>query len=464
MQRFSLERKKTVFTYLFDVTAITSSLLAFFVLFKLLGWQNISDVHFLLTALFFGLTLPLSHLSLGLYECKIRENARNVFRRTILSAGLTFFAFELVNAFVGIATHNLTFLFGLIVATLSQTIWRHFVIHEGCIFSVTRTVVFVGAGERAEFIARRMRRSVDRKHFSTLSFLPINGATNLLKEKETIIDVDKYETPWHALKALNPDVVVLANQVGEPLDVDTLLKMKINGTEIVEIEDFVESELGQIPVGKMKSEWLLLTSGFNLNKKFYEHLNTFINIFLSVLVLSLTWPLMLAAMIAIYFDDGRKDKASFFYKQVRVGLNGEHFEIIKFRSMGKNAEANGAQWATKNDMRVTRVGHYLRKYRIDELPQLFNVLKGEMCFVGPRPERPEFVDELAKDIPFFHYRHCVKPGLTGWAQINYPYGASVNDSFEKLKFDLYYVKHRSFLLDIYSLLRTVEIVLFGKGR
>jgi lipopolysaccharide/colanic/teichoic acid biosynthesis glycosyltransferase len=173
---------------------------------------------------------------------------------------------------------------------------------------------------------------------------------------------------------------------------------------------------------------------------------------------------MLFAAIAIYFDDGRRDKASCFYKQVRVGEGHRPFEIIKFRSMRVNAEKNGAQWAVENDMRVTRVGHYLRKYRIDELPQLLNVLRGEMCFVGPRPERPVFVDKLAENIPFFNYRHCVKPGLTGWAQVNYPYGSTEKDSFEKLKFDLYYIKHRSFLLDLFVLLRTVEIVLFGRGR
>ena len=172
----------------------------------------------------------------------------------------------------------------------------------------------------------------------------------------------------------------------------------------------------------------------------------------------------LATMLAIYFDDGRRDKAGFLYKQIRVGENGKHFEIIKFRSMGKDAEKNGAQWASANDVRVTRVGKYLRKYRLDELPQLINVLRGDMCFVGPRPERPVFVDELAAQIPMFHYRHCVKPGLTGWAQVEYPYGASTNDSFEKLKFDLYYIKHRSFLLDLFVLIRTVEVVLFGRGR
>jgi lipopolysaccharide/colanic/teichoic acid biosynthesis glycosyltransferase len=153
-----------------------------------------------------------------------------------------------------------------------------------------------------------------------------------------------------------------------------------------------------------------------------------------------------------------------FYKQERVGKDGKLFNILKFRSMRPDAEKDGAKWATKNDNRVTGIGNFIRKYRIDELPQLLNVIKGEMSFIGPRPERPQFVQQLIKEVPYYNQRHNVKPGLAGWAQLNYPYGASVNDSLEKLKFDLYYVKHQSLLLDILILIRTVEVVLFGKGR
>jgi lipopolysaccharide/colanic/teichoic acid biosynthesis glycosyltransferase len=155
---------------------------------------------------------------------------------------------------------------------------------------------------------------------------------------------------------------------------------------------------------------------------------------------------------------------SVFYKQERIGKDGKPFNIIKFRSMRPDAEKDGAKWASKNDNRVTSVGAFIRKYRIDELPQLLNVVKGEMSFIGPRPERPEFVAKLIEEVPYYAERHNVKPGLAGWAQLNYPYGASVKDSLEKLKFDLYYVKHQSLLLDILILIRTVEVVLFGKGR
>ena len=173
---------------------------------------------------------------------------------------------------------------------------------------------------------------------------------------------------------------------------------------------------------------------------------------------------MLLTAVCIYLDDGFKTGTSVLYKQERVGLNGKLFRIMKFRSMRPDAEKDGAKWASKDDDRVTRIGHFIRKYRIDELPQLFNVFRGEMAFIGPRPERPEFVEQLVREIPYYNQRHNVKPGLAGWAQLNYPYGASVTDSMEKLKFDLYYVKHQSLLLDLLILIRTTEVVLFGRGR
>ena len=183
---------------------------------------------------------------------------------------------------------------------------------------------------------------------------------------------------------------------------------------------------------------------------------------MACIVLLVLWPVMLITALAIKFEEGIR--APIFYYQDRVGLDGRVFQIIKFRSMRTDAEAEGAVWAVTNDTRTTRIGNFIRKYRIDELPQIYNVLCGDMGFVGPRPERPEFVQDLIRAIPYYNERHNVKPGLTGWAQLKYPYGASEEDSQEKLKYDLYYIKHRSFLLDLNILLRTVEIVLFGKGR
>jgi exopolysaccharide biosynthesis polyprenyl glycosylphosphotransferase len=181
-----------------------------------------------------------------------------------------------------------------------------------------------------------------------------------------------------------------------------------------------------------------------------------------VTILLLSWPLMLLVALAIRIESGGEGPVMFH--QVRVGLNGKPFRVHKFRSMHTDAEADGvARWATENDSRITRVGHFIRKTRLDELPQVFNVLRGEMSLVGPRPERPEFVEQLEREIPFYAERHRVKPGLTGWAQLSFAYGATVEDARSKLEFDLYYVKNASAFLDLIILLETVEVVLWGKG-
>jgi lipopolysaccharide/colanic/teichoic acid biosynthesis glycosyltransferase len=177
-------------------------------------------------------------------------------------------------------------------------------------------------------------------------------------------------------------------------------------------------------------------------------------------LLLVAFPLMVLTAVAILLEDG----GPIFYRQTRVGMLGRHFELLKFRSMTKDAEKDGAaRWATHNDTRVTKVGALIRKLRMDELPQLFNIIWGDMRLVGPRPERPEFVTALSERIPYYHERHCVKPGLTGWAQLCYPYGSSERDALEKLQFDLYYVKKQSLLFDFMILLQTVEVVLWGKG-
>jgi lipopolysaccharide/colanic/teichoic acid biosynthesis glycosyltransferase len=178
-------------------------------------------------------------------------------------------------------------------------------------------------------------------------------------------------------------------------------------------------------------------------------------------MLLLALPFVALAVIGIKLEDGLG--APVLYRQRRVGRHGEIFDVLKFRSMGLDAEQGGAQYATKNDPRVTRVGGVMRKARIDELPQLLNVLRGDMSFVGPRPERPEFVSQLEERIPYYRERHTVKPGITGWAQLCYPYGSSEKDAVEKLQYDLYYVKNRSLLFDLAILMQTVEVVLWGKG-
>lgn len=468
MNNTSSKLKKSLLFFFFDALSFTLSFLIAEKLSAALNWYRYSHDDLLISIILMVIMMSVSHLSVGLHETKLRENIRGAFRRSVLSGGLVFLAFQVIATIFDIGTHNITIVSALIGCSALQAYWRYWAISQGHFYLTRNRILILGAGKRASFLPRRMRRDLDRKHFTIRGFLPVSARCDLVLDNEQIIDFEEKESVADRLNFLREkgavDVVVIALDKDEELPVEALLDMKMDGIEIVELEDFVEAELGQLAVEHMRPEWLLKSEGFNFNKVFFNKCNYFLNASLAFLMLLFVWPLMLVAVVAIYFDDGRRDKAGFLYKQIRVGKDNKPFEIIKFRSMGKDAEKNGAQWAVTNDMRVTRVGKYLRKYRVDELPQLLNVLRGDMHFVGPRPERPQFVDELNKEIPFFSYRHCVKPGLTGWAQINYPYGASNKDSLEKLKFDLYYIKHHSFLLDIYVLIRTVEIVLFGKGR
>ena len=245
---------------------------------------------------------------------------------------------------------------------------------------------------------------------------------------------------------------------GYPLD--ELLDCKLAGIRVSEDISFLERETGRLDVRSLSPGWLVFTDGFRYSPV-RDAIERMFDILASSMLLLVTWPLMLLAAAAIKLEDGLR--APLIYSQERVGYGGEVFSVRKFRSMRVDAEKDGAQWAQKNDSRVTRVGGFMRKSRIDELPQILNVLVGDMSFVGPRPERPEFVEDLAKQIPYFKERHRMKPGITGWAQISYRYGASIQDAEEKLKYDLYYIKNHGLLFDLFILVRTVEIVLLGAG-
>ena len=241
---------------------------------------------------------------------------------------------------------------------------------------------------------------------------------------------------------------------------ETLLQAKLHGQMIVDVRSFCEHMVHRLPVSQISSEWLLTEEGFSLNTRgSLRRMKRVLDLCAAFILLVCTSPIMLLAALAVRFES----PGPVIYSQRRVGLFGKTFTVFKFRSMRNDAEKNGAVWATKSAPRVTKVGKFIRKTRIDELPQLWNVLKGEMSLIGPRPERPEFVEELEKEIPFYSLRHAVKPGVTGWAQVCYPYGSSVDDSRRKLEYDLYYAKNMSLLLDIKIVLKTIGVILFPKG-
>ncbi|MCC5859504.1 MAG: TIGR03013 family PEP-CTERM/XrtA system glycosyltransferase [Ectothiorhodospiraceae bacterium] len=269
------------------------------------------------------------------------------------------------------------------------------------------------------------------------------------------------ESLWEFADRQDIDEIIVGvrERRGGGLPIDELLQCKLHGIRITDISSFFERERGQVRLESLNSSWLVFGDGFRQN--FWRNLvkRTF-DITASALVLILALPIMLITALLIRFTMG----SPVFYWQERVGRDGRTFHICKFRSMRNDAEIDGqARWASADDDRITPVGRVIRKLRIDELPQIFNVFRGEMSFVGPRPERPQFVDELTQQIPFYQVRHSVRPGITGWAQVRYPYGASVDDAREKLQYDIYYVKNRSLFLDLTIMMQTVEVVLWGRG-
>jgi sugar transferase (PEP-CTERM system associated) len=223
---------------------------------------------------------------------------------------------------------------------------------------------------------------------------------------------------------------------------------------------FFERQTGRINIEALNPSSMVFADGI-IQAVLKSYLHRFLDLVISLTVLILTVPVMLLAALLIWLESGCR--GPILYRQTRVGRDGKLFRILKFRSMSVDAEKSGARWAVQDDTRITVVGGFLRKSRIDELPQLINVLKGDMSFVGPRPERPEFVEELANEIPFYDLRHRVNPGITGWAQICYPYGASKEDAKDKLEYDLYYIKNYSLFLDLMILIQTAQVILWGKG-
>ncbi|WP_445426535.1 TIGR03013 family XrtA/PEP-CTERM system glycosyltransferase [Alishewanella sp. HL-SH06] len=415
----------------------------------------------------FTFSTMLCTLSLGLYDHKLRETSSGIVKRVFLTQcfNVLFLEFIIFNIADHIDVGFIPLLISSLITVVLISSFRTFFQYHDLVRLNRRRILVLGSGERAAIIENRMRRDVDRRYFDLVGFVKIEGDKEGYIPEGKLINMDYLNDLFTYAEKHNIEQLVIAcDERRNMLPVDLLFKCKTRGIDVTDILDFIESETGQIAVNLIYPSWVIYSNGLARSKKFKTNLDYRLNAILAIFTLLLTWPIMLITALLIYLEDGRKTGAPVLYRQIRVGFDGQPFHIIKFRSMGKDAEKDGAQWATTNDVRVTRVGRFIRKYRVDELPQLINVLKGEMGFVGPRPERPEFVDQLVKDIPYYAQRHNVRPGLTGWAQLKYPYGATAEDALEKLKFDLYYIKHRSLLLDLTILIRTVEIVVLGKGR
>jgi exopolysaccharide biosynthesis polyprenyl glycosylphosphotransferase len=318
---------------------------------------------------------------------------------------------------------------------------------------VTRRLLIVGDGIRASVLRRRLAA---KRHalFAPMAPVGISDTGHLHGHNSQGAGLSaRFVRDQHIWG------IVITEDEPAPDRHRTLLDHKLRGVPVFSDLSFQEHHMGRIELDAIDASWLLFADGFQngaVSRGFKRILDIAVGLSLTIATL----PLMLATAAAIKLDS----RGSVFYRQERTGLHGKTFTLLKFRSMAMNAEVGGIpQWARKRDPRITRIGAFIRVSRIDELPQLLNVLRGEMSMIGPRPERPSFVHQLAQVIPFYSHRCYVKPGLTGWAQVNYQYGASIEDAREKLAYDLYYVKNRGALLDMVILLSTVRVILFGVG-
>lgn len=324
--------------------------------------------------------------------------------------------------------------------------------------AMRRRVLLLGSGSRSAKIEGLEWDAQGQRRFNLVGCLSLSNAeccldrTRILNDKGSVLSIArKYK--------IDEIVVGVRERRGGGLPSDQLLECKLAGFEVVDLPSFFERETGQLQIESLNPSWMIFSDGFS-RSYFKDLTKRLFDVAASSLLLFLTLPVMLVTALLVWIESGRP----IFYRQERVGAQGRIFKVLKFRSMRQDAERDGVpQWAKKKDDRVTRVGRVIRLLRIDELPQIFNVLKGDMSFVGPRPERPYFVEDLSKKIAYYPSRHTVKPGITGWAQIRYPYGATVEDAVQKLQYDLYYVKNRSLFLDLIILFQTAQVILFGKG-
>lgn len=322
-----------------------------------------------------------------------------------------------------------------------------------------RVVLVYGAGQRAQSLSKLRRRS-DQRGFRVAGYVAAPGESVLVDRDLRILGAS--ERLRDIADELDVDEIVVAmDDRRREFPVRELLDCRLAGIEVIDIVSFLERETGRVRLDVLNPSWIIFGEGFRRDPVRQASKRLF-DILAALALLAVTLPFTLLTMLAIAIEDG--PRGPYFYRQRRVGLDGRVFNVLKFRSMGVDAESDGrAQWASAQDSRVTRVGRVIRKVRVDELPQVLNVLRGDMSFVGPRPERPEFVSQFGESVPYYDERHCAKPGITGWAQLCYPYGASEKDAIEKLQYDLYYVKNHTLLFDLMILLQTVEVVLFGKG-
>ena len=410
-------------------------------------------------SLLFGCAMILGMLALGMYQAQMRDSSfgaivRQAIGFAIGSLFLIIVYYLIPQSYIGRGVFGLSIFIGFVLVRVFRALFLNLMDTS----FLKRRILVYGTGHRAAFIAHWLRRNSDRRSFAIVGYVHVPGA-DVIVPTDKHVQIEGSLFQWAVNQHIDEIVVGPDDRRGN-LPMDELLECKHHGIDVVHLVQFLERESGKVELTAYPS-WLVFSDGFDASPLRRVSKRAF-DVFAAAVVLALCWPFMLAVALAIRFESGKGQPI--LYRQERVGERGRIFSLIKFRSMRTDAERDGvARWAAKNDDRVTRVGRFIRKVRLDELPQLWNVMRGDMSVIGPRPERPQFVEQLAKKVSYYTLRHCVKPGLAGWAQLRYPYGASEEDAAEKLTFDLFYVKNHNFRFDLMIFIQTVEVVLFARG-
>jgi sugar transferase (PEP-CTERM system associated) len=409
-------------------------------------------------AVVFALGMLIVMCSMGLYQVELWENSQLVSMRLAAAFMLGFLVTGLA-AWLVPSLHLKAYTIGvtLIVALTGSVLVRTAFYKWAHLGLFKSRVLVLGTGSRVMKLAEVGERNPNH---TVVGYVSLQPARHYVPSP-SVLPMAPGEKLWSVVErhGINQIVVAVRDRRGGGFPVQELLECRLRGVKVVELPTFFEREYRQVLLESITPSWMVLGEGFrqglvrNVVKRLFD-------LIASGALLVITLPIMLLAALCIYLESG----GPVLYRQDRVGQGGRIFTLFKLRSMRVDAESDGTpHWAVANDGRTTWVGRILRKFRIDELPQIINVFNGDMSFVGPRPERPFFVDQLEKQIPYYSLRHSVKPGITGWAQVRHPYGASVDDAIEKLQYDLYYVKNHCLFLDLAVLIATVEVVVWGKG-
>jgi len=418
------------------------------------GYAPVSER--LVTMLVFAATIQVAMVSVGVYSAEALLSVRFAAARIVVAIAIGIMALSLLYFLappVAFWRSSLLYatLFAFAAMIIARTALRGTFSGDG----LKRRVLILGAGARAARVGRLAQR--EGSNFIIVGYVGMNDGPS---EVANVNRADIASLPGHLVRLGASEVVLALEERRNALPLDDLLRAKTAGVRIHEFASFIERETGRVDLRSLNPSWLIFSDGFSGARRISAVAKRLFDLTVSLILLVLAAPVIALGALAVKLET----KGPAFYRQKRVGLYGEPFELIKIRSMRVDAEVGGtAVWAKADDPRITRVGSFLRKTRIDELPQAWSVLKGQMSFVGPRPERPQFVHDLEARLPYYAERHVVKPGITGWAQINYPYGASVEDAREKLEYDLYYAKNYTPFLDLLILMQTVRVILWPEN-